>query len=76
MNNGLNYLLIACISLSNFSQLELFTGLLLLEKTIRLPAAVTVPSLASSSQSLFCLLSAFFPLTGKSTGKVCSLGQL
>ena len=58
MTNGLNcynYLLIACISLSNFSQLELFAALLLLEKTIRLPAAVTVPSLASSCQSVSIL---------------------
>ena len=53
---------------------------LLLEKPICLPAAglqlVTVARYLTYSQSLLVLLSAFFPLTGKCTGKVCSLGEL
>ena len=33
-------------------------------------------AVARCCQSLVLLLSAFFPLTGKCTGKVCSLGEL
>ena len=37
---------------------------------------LSLVAVARCCQSLVLLLSAFFPLTGKCTGKVCSLGEL